>query len=749
MIAVESEPLAALIARIKPDIPIPAGAGDLIAPKGPGWISLVVWLTISAKSLPTELIPDAVKVFQAWLMTTQGYNYPINAQIVEILFDWHALIESHLTRRVYRDMSEIPPSLNIDHLDDVRNEIRMIVFTYANLNRAAAERYLSHINSEKIRYHDQQTLLKSPGTLPEAAPGPYAEFVLAALIETDDPDSHHSRRRDYRPFEVHEHVFLDMPLDGGSFLTVLNSSRDDGLRLIRGLVEHATNWRREQYQEQRIPFPQIKISFPDGEKTFEGDLTVFRWARAAGPSLITGTALRALEAWGHLQIEAGRSFDDVLQHILGLSGSSVAFLSVAIDLALSHWSVASATAWPLAANPRLLEFDEDRFKHDVASVNRPSRALRQQSTAAIRVDLDAQLSRRTRLFDGIGRYVFDEDTTTLTRLRSALEQARDELGNEEKASQDQAGEWRAMVIRALRMTVAANWDAVTHTLQDGTQVDGYQLKEAPEKQQEREDQAARANAGLQRMNIRLRIRSALLEPAQSTPALLKTALDWARAQPSEAQSTSDDKDDNYDAEWDRRAMVMAAALAGRDYEAVDRADVMSWAVPVLLTASMQLDKEYHGSQIEHNTTAIATLGIVSLFLRGEDNITRRHVLRAAGHEHPAVQEALGQNLQRLGQVDDRLPRSIARIVMIRAIHPRRASSVEQQGINDRRHGEMVDATIDTELRWLDNEGDEPAWPTLAPCEQDLGGVFVLVTMGISRTMIWKISHRATLLTKDR
>ncbi|WP_050402914.1 MULTISPECIES: hypothetical protein [Bradyrhizobium] len=713
MIAVESEPLAALITRLRPDISIPAGAGDLIAPKGPSWIPLVVWLTTSAKSMPTELIPDAVKVFQAWLMTTQGHGYPINAQIVQILFDWLALIESHLTQRIYRDISELPPSLNIDHLDDVRNEIRMIVFTYANLNRAAAERYLSHLNSETIRYHDQQALLKSPGTLPEAAPGPYADFVLAALIEKDDPDSYHSRRSEYGPFEIHEHVFLDIPPDGGPFLTVLNSSRDDGLRLIRGLVEHATNWRREQYQKKRIPFPQIKISFSDNQRTFEGDLTIYLWARAAGPSLITATALRALEAWGHIQIETGRSFDDVLQDILGPDGSSVAFLSVAIDLSLSHWSVAAEAAWPLAANPRLLQFDEDRFRHDITAASRPSGVLRQRNTAAIRVDLDVQPSRRSRLFDQIGRYVFGEDTAILTQLRSALELARDELGTEEKAGQDQAGELRATVVRALRMTDAANWEAVTRTLQDGTQVDAYQFKEAPEEQQEREDQA-RASAGLQRMNIRLRIQAALLEPSQSTPELLQEALDWAKDQPTEVLSTSDDEDDNYDAEWDRRAVVMAAALAARDYEAADRADVMSWAVPVLLAASTQRDREYLGNQIEYNATAIATLGIVSVFLRGADNINRSHILCAAGQDHPAVQEALGQNLQRLGQIDDRLPRSIARIVMIRAVHTRRALSVKQQKVNDQRDRQMIDAAIDAELRWLDGEDGEPAWPTLAP-----------------------------------
>ncbi len=721
MIAVESEPLAALIARVRPDIALPvAGGGDFIAPKSPSWVPLVIWLTISAKSLPTELIPEVVKLFQAWLMTTHGYNHPLNTQIVGILFDWLALVESHVTHRAYRDIREVPLSLNIDHLDDVRTDIRMIVFTFANLNPAAAAQYLTAINSESIRHHDQQAVLKSPGTLPEAAPGPFADFALASLIEKNDPDRYYSRRRDHGPFQSHEHVFLDMSPDGGPLLSVLNASREDGLRLVRGLVEHATQWRREQCQEQRRPFQQITIPFPGNAKRFEGDLTVYRWARNSAPSLIATTALRALEAWGHLQIAAGRPFTDILDEILGPDGSSIAFLSVAVDLALSHWRAAADAVWPLAANPRLLQLDEDRFQHDVSGVNRLSRTGNQQVRAAIRVDLDAQPSRWTRLADMIGRYVFRKDATCLRLLRAALEQSRDDLNDLVEDHTNRIEELQLTVARALRMTEAENWETVTRTSQDGTAIEAYQFTDPSEKQREGEAQAARANANLQRMTIRRRIQRALLEPDQSTPALLQEALDWAKAQPLEAGpmpdgegESSDDENRSYDAEWNRRAIVMTAALVARDYEAADRNDALAWGTPILLAASEQTIREYQGDQIEYSTTAIATLGIVSLFLKGDPSIAQSMILRAAAHEHPAVQEALGQNLLRLGEVDERLPRSIARIVMVSAVHPRRVLGLERQKESERIYRETVDAAIDSEQHWLDGEGAEPSWPELA------------------------------------
>jgi hypothetical protein len=89
------------------------------------------------------------------------------------------------------------------------------------------------------------------------------------------------------------------------------------------------------------------------------------------------------------------------------------------------------------------------------------------------------------------------------------------------------------------------------------------------------------------------------------------------------------------------------------------------------------------------------------------------ILELSGYEHPAVLEALAQNLLRLGEVNDQLPRSIIRILMASAVHPRRALGVEQQKENDRLHREAIDAAITIERRWLDGEGAEPSWPELA------------------------------------
>ena len=196
---------------------------------------------------------------------------------------------------------------------------------------------------------------------------------------------------------------------------------------------------------------------------------------------------------------------------------------------------------------------------------------------------------------------------------------------------------RATVERVVRMTGAENWEPVRLRRDDGSEIEALQFKPDPDEERLRAELAANANANLRRLNIRHRIQSALLDPEKSTPEFLRELIEWAKAQPPMTEAASPKDEDNYDAEWNRRAVVMAAALAAREYEGDDREDVLSWACPILHIASAQADKEYFGNnQVEYNTKAIAALGLVSLYIREKDTATRDIILRLAGYEHPAV-----------------------------------------------------------------------------------------------------------------
>jgi hypothetical protein len=206
----------------------------------------------------------------------------------------------------------------------------------------------------------------------------------------------------------------------------------------------------------------------------------------------------------------------------------------------------------------------------------------------------------------------------------------------------------------------------------------------------------------------------LFDRGKSTPAIVLEGIEWARRQAGNAgQPQAKDEEDDFGKEWDRRVMVMAAALAVRDYEALDRDDILEWARPLLNSAATTEDKEYHGNdQIEYNSTAIAAVGLVALYLRDQNIATRDTLLHLACHQHPAVERALGQHFADFARVDERMPRALVRIVMVNCVHPHRTDSDDDDRVNERARRGRVEAAIAGEQRWLGGAEGEPACPDL-------------------------------------
>jgi hypothetical protein len=136
----------------------------------------------------------------------------------------------------------------------------------------------------------------------------------------------------------------------------------------------------------------------------------------------------ALEAWAHREIERGRRFEEVLSDLLGPDGSSVAFLAVAVDVALSHWDSAHGVALPIVATPEILEFDDSRLTSDLSGGFRSRAFDREASSWRVKLaDLEGRSSRTNSLSNKIGGYVFHGEPAKLDELRAALEQAVKEI----------------------------------------------------------------------------------------------------------------------------------------------------------------------------------------------------------------------------------------------------------------------------------------------------------------------------------
>jgi hypothetical protein len=714
MITVEAEPIGSFMARLNLPIALPGGITELVVGKGAGWIWLVVWLASKAKMLPTALIPDVVKIFQTWLISTQNQSNDLNTQIIGLLFEWLALLDEALKPGMWHDWRDVPPSLNIPHLKDTRDNVRLTAFSFAHLNPQAAEAHLVALQADSLRHREADNILRAPAMLVRAAPTALVSFMLNTVIEKEDPDEYYESGS-LGPFGLHEQLFSPASPGQGSFFELLEHAPAEGLRLVRGIVEHATEWRRAQYRRQQRAFPHITIPFPDDDRTFEGGASVYHWARGGPPSQVTTSALMALEAWGHRQIEAGRPFEEVLHDILMPNGSSIAFVSVAVDLALSHWQPACDAAWPLAAVPELLMLDDARLRGDVAGINQFAIRPEASHWRVKRADLDARLSRRIGLLQTFECYVFHADPARLDALRAALERACAEIRQKPNDDEDPIKGLHATAERALRMTYAEHWPLVKMTRTDGSEIEARQFQRDPREAQALSAEATRVKSDVRHLNLRLQVQAALLDRDKSTPEIVRRALEWAKGQSVHAESPAgeDDDDDDFERKWDRRAVVMAAVLAARDYDAPDRSDIMGWALPVLQTAAAETSDEYRGNdQIEYNVTAIAALGLVALQLKEQDQTALDVILQLASRPHGAVVVALGRHFAELAQLDPRLPRSLIRITMTSAVHPRRGDDDQENEANRLAYQEKVQTSIALEQSWLRADGEEPAWPSL-------------------------------------
>jgi hypothetical protein len=180
MVAVESEPLARLVARLQPGMTIPAGADAIVMPKGLSWAWLVLWVLARAAEMPSALIPDLSEFFQCWLIATHAQSIPMNARIIELLFDCLTRIEEAMRPLTVTDIRDVKkPDLNFPHIRDVRDEIRTTFFAFCHLNPSLAERYLAGLDPDTVRHHELQDILRAPGALVKAAPARW--WILLSL----------------------------------------------------------------------------------------------------------------------------------------------------------------------------------------------------------------------------------------------------------------------------------------------------------------------------------------------------------------------------------------------------------------------------------------------------------------------------------------------------------------------------------------------------------------------------------------
>ncbi len=494
------------------------------------------------------------------------------------------------------------------------------------------------------------------------------------------------------------------------FLELLVHSRENGLELVRKLINHAITF---YSGGQAFGENAIKITYPDGNQRDFPWIQSYNWSRdlGSGPSLVV-SILMALEAWAHGRIEAGEAFETVLAAVLEHANSAASYLLVAVDLLLSHWPKSRTAAIPFLACPELLCLDRRRVASDSFEMPDPFglKALQKEPIGLANLNgLKGRPSRQTTLDQVLGQYAMDEpNRATLVEL---LQRAASRLGPPQKTST--LGDPEFMVVHALNLVDPNNWHEISVPTEEGS-VEGWKY-ESPTVEREHlktlQDAASLRHADSAMEN---RIRAALNDESQSSPDFVAAAVQWAQ----NASPISDD--DEYGSKQRMRQEVIATAamIAARDGSPELIAKQDSWIREAFLNALSSKNDPVHRMRagLQFNPIGIAFVGMILLLRNRFDLADVQIILGAAGSGNPAAAHGFASAL--LAEVDERLPRAVLRCALAAAIQPRQdwRRSEEEFALHVVHHQQQVAAIVQAELAWLNGNQDEPSWPQF-PSEQ--------------------------------
>ena len=691
--AVETRPIRqALQAANFNAIPVPE---NLFIPSGASWPALLSWLLANMERVPKVLIPDLLDFFTVWMLLSVFWpGAPFSPALVQHIFFWLREFEAALRPDRCANL-RAPFGVQFGRELELEADLRTAFLQFCWLMPELAEGYLRDLARRKNLLQQVWRVLEFPGTAARAAPGALVDLILAAADQVA-----HRRDRPARYGRVFD--FVDSNFDPpspsrGPFLELLRCSAPDGLRLVHQLVRHAAAPLRS---EKPNDIDDVIIPFPTGRRRFPVNPS-YHWARGNTGSALVASALMALEAWGHEQIEAGRPVAEVVGDVLGPEGTPAAVLLVAVDLMLSHWSKAKGMAWPYMASPELLALESTRGAADTTGVaDRYKPAETKQPGVLGYDDLRARPSRCRQLDIQIGEFTIHGPAPALRQLCRTLKRELRRwqgllAGQELRVGDDP----RFSAVHALHLADRRNWSQAEEVRADGTVTKGYKYQPPPEELVFLNPAKKRSDGDFEDLTFRFLLERAFLDAKQSAPALVANGITWARS----GKASSDP----FDQEWRDRSIAIAATLAMRDGDDATLRENEAWARAVFTEAIADQRSAFQrqaNAEVTHNILAIAVIGLIHLFRRLPGPSDRNTLLELAGCAEPAVAVAFGMEMLTLAQIDRRLPRALLRLGLAACIIPR-----HHFNDNPPLPAEAAPA-LQAERDWLDGLTVEPGWP---------------------------------------
>ncbi|KQW02802.1 hypothetical protein [Rhizobacter sp. Root1221] len=711
-ITVDSQPAAPLWAALGADTS--KLTDDFVAPRGPAWFNLIAWSLAIGDRLHDGAVPQFVDLYGRWCSAFAGQD-ALSPLLVARLHAWLVEVEAknHPKASGFQAWMAAKEAPGLSMTTAQESELRTVFLLWCKLRPADAEAYLRGVAAHPHRHVLFRQLLSFVGTAPYAAPQAVADLFLQALPEGDsEEDDRRSRMRD--AFVAWDLEYFPASPARAPFLDLLQANKEQGLRLVHGIVAHAVR-RRSRGREPGDS--RIEVLLHSGPRSFPWRQS-YTWSRAQD-SHIVASALMALEAWAHLRIERGEPVQDVIDDVLGPEGYPAAYLLVAVDVMLSHWPKSRECLWPFAASAELLALDRQRIANDKVNGNGIFTAwVHPEPAGAVRLDnLRRRLSRRTALDAVLFEFGLHGPADMREAMRQALRGEAARIGAPDAESRGMADP-RFAAMSALNRLDAANY--VPAGADEGGQPIIEYVPPADEARLVAEFRE-KAQRGGAEVAIRGQLMQALTEPC--CPAqLLEQGLRWATGDASVSQGA--DKDEQG---WIERTRFTVAALVMRDGSPEVKAAHGEWARAQLTQAVMrESDDRGFAQQLPCNSAAIAAVGFLAAYRDDRAHADLRSLLQLAARRDTGMASVLRAELAARHSLRPELELSLVRLGLASAIYavPQRddddSGSIDdyrarKQALEEARkkaENARLQGAVEEELRWLAGEGREPGWPAL-------------------------------------
>ena len=693
VMAVDVEPASQVFAKFGLDATtMPA---NMFVPANASWHRLIIYVLRLGATLPASAVSTVADFYIRWMIGVLGQD-TATPTILTWLHAWLIDLEG-LDQTVHQYTGQFGRG----DAADLAETLRTGFLAFCNKSPDLAVDYINRVRAMKNDHGVVKSIMAFRGTLAQAAPKELAVLTAEKLIaEPAEPSRYQSRHRD----DVFEFLDLDFMPAGphkGPFLELLTHSPQDGLDLIRKLVDHAVTCRTGGRDPGEDGF---SIPMPTGTRFFPWTAT-YPLARGVSNDYALTSGLMALATWANQRVSNGEEFADVLAAVLGPPGTPAAYLLVAVDLIIAHWPKGQEAAISLLASPELLCMDRMRQAQD-------------QFQSGSLIDA-TRLSKDYALENLVGNYACHFPTPLRTELHTLLEAAAQRLGPPDKASN--FSDPAFMARHALYLLDPENWREVQLQQPNGTVINARNYEPPEVEALHLAPLSTQVAANTQKANISAALFLAIDDPSRSDTDLAAQAATWAHAELAQrpAPSTDASNPTDRDADFvDGEAARAAALITLRDGDDDVYRLHGSWAETTLLAALDTPEDSAHRrrSGLQFNPIATGFAGISELYRRDPTTERLRILLEVAARPNPAAVHGFSAVALKLAAINERLPVAILRCALNACVKPNLPWNASELEASKRKQefAELAATRVTEELAWLAGQGPEPAWPDFEP-----------------------------------